>query len=137
MLNLRGNQIRSDFHGQRIPSLNSGSDFRRRVRWRLHDTQGQGPRRRRKGCTAADQARVSAAAGLDTVASNMHHGGDRVASAAHGAADAVSHGAGYLRDNDVQTMMGDRVDVIRRNPGPALLGAAAFGFLLGRALSRD
>jgi len=29
------------------------------------------------------------------------------------------------------------VDVIRRNPGLALLGAAALGFLLGRALSRD
>jgi len=34
-------------------------------------------------------------------------------------------------------MMSDFVDVIRRNPGPALLGAAALGFLLGRALSRD
>ena len=85
----------------------------------------------------ADQARVSAAAGLDTVASSLHQRGDRVASAAHSAADAVSSGADYLRANDVQTMMSDVVDVIRRNPGPALLGAAALGFLLGRALSRD
>ena len=85
----------------------------------------------------ADQARVSAAAGLDTVASNLHERGDRVASAAHSAADAVTHGAEYLRANDVETMMGDLVNVIRRNPGPALLGAAALGFLLGRALSRD
>ena len=85
----------------------------------------------------ADQARVSAAAGLDTVANTLHARGDRVASAAHSAADTVSSGAEYLRANDVQTMMSDVVEVIRRNPGPALLGAAALGFLLGRALSRD
>ena len=90
-----------------------------------------------KAAHRADQARVGAAAGLDTVASNLHEQGDRMASAAHSAADAVTHGAEYLRANDVETMMGDLVDVVRRNPGPALLGAAALGFLLGRALSRD
>ena len=90
-----------------------------------------------KAAQRADQAWVSAASGMDTVASNLHEQGDRMASAAHSAADAVSHGAEYLRANDVETMMGDLVDVIRRNPGPALLGAAALGFLLGRALSRD
>lgn len=90
-----------------------------------------------KAAQRADQARVSAAAGMDTVASSLHERGDRVASAAHSTADAVSHGADYLRAHDVETMMGDLVDVIRRNPGPALLGAAALGFLLGRALSRD
>ena len=85
----------------------------------------------------ADQARVGAAAGLESVASSLHEKGERVASAAHSAADAVAYGAEYLRDNDVQTMMGDLMEVIRRNPGPSLLGAAALGFLLGRALSRD
>lgn len=85
----------------------------------------------------ADQARVSAAAGLDTVASTLHEKADRVASAAHSAADAVTYGAEYLRDNDVRTMLGDLMEVIRRNPGPSLLGAAALGFMLGRALSRD
>jgi hypothetical protein len=34
-------------------------------------------------------------------------------------------------------MMGDLKDVVRRNPGLALLGAAALGLILGRALSRD
>ena len=85
----------------------------------------------------ADQARVGAAAGLDSVASTLHAKGEQVASAAHGAADAVSYGAEYLRDNDVRTMLNDLVEVIRRNPGPSLLGAAALGFMLGRALSRD
>ena len=85
----------------------------------------------------ADQARVGAAAGLESVASTLHDKGDRVASAAHSAADAVSYGAEYLRENDVQTMLSDLMEVIRRNPGPSLIGAAALGFLLGRALSRD
>ena len=85
----------------------------------------------------ADQARVGAAAGLESVASSLHEKGERVASAAHSAADAVAYGAEYLRGNDVQTMMGDLMEVIRRNPGPSLLGAAALGFILGRALSRD
>lgn len=90
-----------------------------------------------KAAQRADQVRVSAAAGLDAVASNLQDSGDRVASAAHNAADAATHGAEYLRGNDVQSMMDDLVDVIRRNPGPALLGAATLGFLLGRVLSRD
>ena len=85
----------------------------------------------------ADQARVGAAAGLESVASNLHEKGEQVASAAHSAADAVAYGAEYLRDNDVQTMLTDLMDVIRRNPGPSLLGAAVLGFMLGRALSRD
>ena len=85
----------------------------------------------------ADQARVGAAAGLESVASTLHERGERVASAAHSAADAVSYGAEYLRDNDVQTMMSDLMEVIRRNPGPSLIGAAALVFILGRALSRD
>jgi ElaB/YqjD/DUF883 family membrane-anchored ribosome-binding protein len=90
-----------------------------------------------KATQRADRARVSAASGLDTVASTLHKRGDNVASAAHHAADAVHSGANYLRANDVETMMADLKDAVRRNPGPALLGAAALGFILGRALSRD
>ena len=67
----------------------------------------------------------------------LHEKSDAVARAAHSAADAVSHGAEYVRDTHMRTMMGDLVAVNRRNPGPSLLGAAAPGFLLGRALSHD
>ena len=90
-----------------------------------------------KAAKRADRARVSAASGLDTVANTLHKRGDNVASAAHHAADAVHSGAEYLRANDVETMMSDLMEVVRRNPGLALLGAAAFGLILGRALSRD
>ena len=90
-----------------------------------------------KAARRADRARVSAASGLDTVASTLHKRGDNFASAAHHAADAVHSGAEYLRAHDVETMMSDLKDVVRRNPGLALLGAAALGLILGRALSRD
>jgi ElaB/YqjD/DUF883 family membrane-anchored ribosome-binding protein len=90
-----------------------------------------------KAARRADRARVSAASGLDTLSSTLHKRGDNVASAAHQAADAVHSGAEYLRAHDVETMMGDLKDVVRRNPGLALLGAAALGLILGRALSRD
>jgi len=85
----------------------------------------------------ADRARVGAAAGLETVASTLHEKGDRVATAAHSAADAVTSGAEYLRANDARAIMSDLVEMVRRNPGRSLLGAVAVGFLLGRALSRD
>jgi len=49
----------------------------------------------------------------------------------------VHSGAEYLRAHDVETMMGDLMDTVRRNPGLALLGAAALGLVLGRALSRN
>jgi ElaB/YqjD/DUF883 family membrane-anchored ribosome-binding protein len=90
-----------------------------------------------KAARGADRARVSAASGLDTLSSTLHKRGDNVASAAHHAADAMHSGAEYLRANDVETMMSDLMDVVRRNPGLALLGAAAVGLILGRALSRD
>ena len=85
----------------------------------------------------ADRVRVSTASGLDTLSSSLHKRGDNVASAAHHAADAVHSGAEYLRAHDVETMMGDLMGAVRRNPGLALLGAAALGLILGRALSRD
>ena len=90
-----------------------------------------------KAARRADRARVSAASGLDTLSSTLHKRGDNVASAAHHAADAVHSGAEYLRAHDVETMMSDLKEVIRRNPAASLLGAVALGFILGRALSRD
>ncbi len=62
---------------------------------------------------------------------------DGAAQAVHNKADALASGADYVRDHDVREMMGDLLDVVRNHPGPALVGAATLGFLVGRALSRD
>lgn len=93
----------------------------------------------RKATDTADQARSSAAAGLSAAASAIEdkadEGANRASRAAHRTANALSSGADYIRDNRVRDMMGDAMDVVKNHPGPALLGAVAIGFLVGRAFS--
>ncbi|HET9329226.1 MAG TPA: hypothetical protein VFO23_01750 [Steroidobacteraceae bacterium] len=85
---------------------------------------------------ATERLRGSAASGLTSAADAVHAGGERVASAAHRAGDALASGAEYVRDNDVRDMVDDLAEVVRNNPGPALLCAAALGFVLGRSVYR-
>lgn len=90
-----------------------------------------------------DRARAAAAGGIDSAASALHEGaealasGSRVRSGANKAADALVTSAEYIRGHDVADMVDDLMTVVRKNPGPALLGAAALGYLVGRAFSRD
>ncbi len=62
-------------------------------------------------------------------------GGPRAAGAARRTARAFSAGADYVRDTSARDMMGDAMEVVKNNPGVALLGAVAVGFLVARALS--
>jgi ElaB/YqjD/DUF883 family membrane-anchored ribosome-binding protein len=91
----------------------------------------------RKLAESADQARSSAAAGLGTAAGAVedgaHEGVKRAKRAAQATAKALSSGADYIRENSARDMMDDAMDVVKNNPGVALLGAAALGFLVGRA----
>ena len=96
--------------------------------------------------TATDKVnagREMAADQLENVASTVHEradqlpGGPKVKEFAHAAADRLSTTADYLRSRDATRMMADVESLVKNNPGPALVVAAAFGFLLGRALSRD
>jgi ElaB/YqjD/DUF883 family membrane-anchored ribosome-binding protein len=98
------------------------------------------------GSAAADkfeQNRVSAASGLEGAAGTLHQradqlpGGEKVSNMAHSAADKLSATAEYVRQNDLNSMMSDVEDLVKKNPGPALLVAAGLGFLVARALSSD
>lgn len=97
----------------------------------------------RAGKDAFDQSRFATASGLDTVAETLHDkadafpGGERVSEFAHATADRVSRTADYVREHDVNRMINDVETLVKNNPGPALLVAAAFGFLVARALTRD
>lgn len=97
----------------------------------------------RTAAETVDQTRSVAARGLETAASAMHDqadrlpGGDRVSGFAHSAADRLSTTADYVRRNDLASVRGDVEALVKKNPGPALLAAAAFGFLIGRAIARD
>ena len=64
-------------------------------------------------------------------------GGASVRNFAQSAADRLSSSAEYMRNHDARRMMADTQTFVKSYPGPALVVAAAFGFLLGRALSRD
>ena len=93
----------------------------------------------RKVTDTADQARSSAAAGLSSAAGAIEdgavEGSNRARRAAHATAKALSSGADYIRDNSARDMVDDAMDVVKNNPGVALLGAVAIGFLVGRAFS--
>jgi ElaB/YqjD/DUF883 family membrane-anchored ribosome-binding protein len=97
----------------------------------------------RTAADSIDQTRSAAARGLDTAASAIHDqadrlpGGDRVSGFAHSAADGLSGTADYVRKNDLNRVRGDVEALVKNNPGPALLAAAAVGFLIGRAIARD
>ncbi|HTA67468.1 MAG TPA: hypothetical protein VK776_04295 [Bryobacteraceae bacterium] len=88
-----------------------------------------------------DNNRDAAATGLDKAASTLHDkaeslpGGEKVTSLAHATADKLSSTADYVRTHDVNRMMGDVETLVKNNPGPALLAAAAIGFLVARAFS--
>lgn len=92
-----------------------------------------------------DQNRAVAASGLEGAAATLHQqadrlpGGEKVTQFAHTAADKLNATAGYVRQNDLNSMRSDIEELVKKNPGPSLLAAAALGFLIGRSLkgSRD
>jgi ElaB/YqjD/DUF883 family membrane-anchored ribosome-binding protein len=91
----------------------------------------------------ADPLKDAAADGLENVASTARDraddlpGGPRVQQFAHATADSLGTTADYVRSHEPAEMMRDIGTIVKSHPGPALVVAAAFGFLLGRALSRD
>ena len=90
-----------------------------------------------------DENRGAAASGLESAAGAIREradalpGGERVANAAHATANAVGVAADYVRDKDAKAMLTDVQQLVKNNPGLALLSAAALGFLLARTFSRD
>jgi ElaB/YqjD/DUF883 family membrane-anchored ribosome-binding protein len=97
----------------------------------------------RDAAAKIDESRSSAADGLDAAASVLHDraadlpGGETVRNVARATADRLGSSAEYVRSHDAKRMMADVESFVKSNPGPALAVAAAFGFLLGRAISRD
>ena len=89
-----------------------------------------------------DDTRGSVAGGLKTAASTLHEkaeglpGGEKVSDLAHSAADKLSSTADYVRRHDVNSMMSDVQEMVKKNPGLALLLSAVLGFLVARAFSR-
>jgi len=97
----------------------------------------------RTATKTVDEGRSLAADRLENAASAVQErvgdlpGGQRVKEFASAAADRLSTTADYVRSHDAKRMMGDLETVVKNNPGPALLVAAVFGFVLGRSLTRN
>ena len=97
----------------------------------------------RTAAKTVDEGRSMAADRLESAASAVHErvgelpGGQRVKEIASVAADRLNTTADYMRTHDAKRMMADLETVVKNNPGPALLVAAVFGFVLGRSLTRN
>jgi ElaB/YqjD/DUF883 family membrane-anchored ribosome-binding protein len=90
-----------------------------------------------------DENRDAAAGGLDKAATALHEkaesipGGEKVTNLAHATADKLTATSRYVREHDVNRMMGDVETLVKNNPGPSLIAAAVVGFLVGRAFSSN
>ena len=89
-----------------------------------------------KGREVAAESIAAAAWSLEGRADRLP-GGKRVANFAHSTADALTCTADYIREHDANAMLEDATTIVKNNPLAALVGAAALGFLLAKAFSRD
>jgi ElaB/YqjD/DUF883 family membrane-anchored ribosome-binding protein len=116
-----------------VPSSDSSSSFSQAKA----ETSEAGQR----AADMLDATRGTAARGLDSAANALHDqadslpGGEKIAKAAHKTADAAGSAADYVRANDLKSMLGDVQQLVKNNPGTALLTAAALGFLIARTFS--
>ncbi len=83
----------------------------------------------------SDMARNAASAVRDRA--DQLPGGPKVQQFAHAAAERLSTTADYVGRHDAKHMLADAERVVKNHPGLSLVIAAAFGFVLGRALTRE
>jgi len=96
----------------------------------------------RRAAAVLDDKREAFASRIDSAASALASnadnlpGGEKVANAAWATAEALENAAGYVRDQDIESMLSDVGQIVKKHPGATLLTAAALGFVLARAMSR-
>jgi ElaB/YqjD/DUF883 family membrane-anchored ribosome-binding protein len=97
----------------------------------------------RTASRTVEDGRQTAAERLGSAASAVRDradelpGGPKVQQFAHAAAERLNTTADYVRSHDAKRMLADVERAVKNNPGPSLVIAAAVGFVLGRALTRD
>jgi len=82
----------------------------------------------------------NAAGALQSTASTIRSqagGSGKVSDMAQTAAEKLDHTADYLQNFDTRQMLIQVEDWTRRNPGIAIVSAAAVGFLIGMSLKRN
>jgi len=97
----------------------------------------------RRAAAVLDEKRDAVARKIDSAASQLAEradslpGGEKVANAAWATAEALENAAGYVRDQDIESMLSDLGKIVKKHPGATLLTVAALGFVLARAISRN
>jgi hypothetical protein len=96
----------------------------------------------RSAAGTVNSRRAAAADKIQSAAKSIHAGadalpgvGERAAGVAHGAAGKLDAAADYLREHDLKSMGRDITTLAKNNPVPAMLTAAALGFLVAKAFS--
>jgi hypothetical protein len=64
----------------------------------------------------------------------MHSSSDKLSGVAHSAADKLQATADYVRRTDLNGMVEDVQDIVKRYPKESLAVAAILGFLVARGL---
>ena len=85
--------------------------------------------------SVSDMARTASSAVRDRA--DQLPGGQKVQEFAHAAANRLGTTADYVRSTDARRMRTDVERVVKNNPGPALVVAAALGFVIGRTFTRS
>jgi ElaB/YqjD/DUF883 family membrane-anchored ribosome-binding protein len=113
------------------------ADLRDKASAKAADIRGQASDKARE---YADEGKARAAAGLDSVAKMIADSAAQIddkLGAAYGdyarkAGDAVADFSASLRDKDVEELLDDARDLVRRSPAIAIGAAAAAGFVIAR-----
>jgi hypothetical protein len=113
------------------------ADFRDKASAKAADLKGQASDKARE---YADEGKARASAGLDSVARMISDSASTIddkLGAAYGdyarkAGDAVADFSASLRDKDVEELLDDARDLVRRSPAIAIGAAAAAGFVIAR-----
>lgn len=90
----------------------------------------------RKTADRLDNSRQSTANVLERTATSLHSGAEQMSEFTHSAAERLQNTADYLREADLDRMIKDVQEFVKRYPGRSLAAAAIAGFLIARGLRR-
>lgn len=91
---------------------------------------------KRKAADRFDSSRQSTGGALEWTATSLHSRADQISGFTHSAADRIQDAADYVRETDIERIVDDVRNAVRRHPGRSLAIAAVAGFLISRGLRR-
>jgi ElaB/YqjD/DUF883 family membrane-anchored ribosome-binding protein len=122
-------------------AINAASDTAEDIRRNVSDKADQARASlndfKRKAHDKLDGSRRKTANALEWTATNLHSRADRVSGFTHTTADRLQDTAKYFRESEIEDIVDDVEDAVRRHPGRSLAAAAILGFLVALGLRRS